>query len=485
MKHRTNGRRRLDIFLLTAVLALGLVTPAWAVSVSDFTDVSSGSWYYGAVSYVVDRGLFNGVSATEFRPGGTMTRGMFLTVLGRFAGVDPDAWRAGTVNASGVNMRSGPSTDSSVLATLDRGAAVTITGKTNGWYKVLRNDVTGYISAEYVTPSYHRFEDVDYGAYYAGYVIWGYEKGIVNGTSDTRFSPNSNVTREQICKLLHGYAKAAGKTLAQNTEAVTFADQSSISSWAAEGVAALQRAGVIQGEQKDGVWTFRPGSNAKRSEAAAIFQRFASALSDSPQSETGTGSEFSGNEENTGQEQSGGTGPDSSGSEELTGGDVAGDYEYGTIYGPYLNETKRMEIKEAVRAFLAAHYDPNASDYDNVKAAHDFLVDTVVYEYNNDTNEAWTAWGALVHHGATCHGYARAFKALCDAMDIGCYFVPSNRTQHAWNIVQVDGQWYHIDVDGNDESGFNYVFLESDSYMQKEGYSWDSSYPACPQTYGK
>ena len=481
MKHRTTGLRRLGIFLLAAALSLGFVTPGLAVSVRDFTDVSSRSWYYDAVSYVVDRGLFNGVSATEFRPSGSMTRGMFLTVLGRFAGVDSDAWRAGTVCGSGgVNLRSGPSLSNQALDILDRGASVTIVGKENGWYKVIRGNKTGYILADYVSPKYHVFEDVDYGAYYAGYVIWGYEKGIVNGTSDTRFSPNSNVTREQICKLLYGYVKAAGKVLAQNTEAVSFSDQSSISSWAADGVAAMQKAGVVQGEQKDGVWSFRPGSNAKRSEAAAIFQRFASALSDAP-SETGNDPDPSGNEGASGNEQSGGTG--SSGSEEPSAADVMGDYEYGTIYGPYLDQKKRMEIKEAVRAFLAAYYDPNASDYQNVKAAHDFIVDTVEYEDNNSTNEAWTAWGALVHHGATCHGYSRAFKALCDAMGIGCYFVPSNQTQHAWNIVQIDGVWYHDNIQGSDQTGKYYCFLVGDDYMHSRGYSWDSVYPTCPRNY--
>ena len=166
--------------------------------------------------------------------------------------------------------------------------------------------------------------------------------------------------------------------------------------------------------------------------------------------------------------------------------DIAGDYSYGTIYGPYLDEAHREEIREQVRYFLRNYYDPDGSDYDHVKAAHDYLVDTVVYENNTSTNHAWTAWGALVNRGATCEGYTRAFLAMCDAMGIGCYYVHSNRTQHVWNIVQVDGEWYHMDVQGDDLSNYNFWFLVSDDIMRIDGYSWDTAdFPACPRSYGR
>jgi simple sugar transport system ATP-binding protein len=87
---------------------------------------------------------------------------------------------------------------------------------------------------------------VDYGAYYAGYAIWGFEKGIVNGMGSADvFAPGSNVTREQICKLLKGYADTAGLTLSGSGAAVTFTDAASISSWAKAGVSAMQSAGVV------------------------------------------------------------------------------------------------------------------------------------------------------------------------------------------------------------------------------------------------
>ena len=263
--------------LLLAVMALLPRTCADAVSVTDFSDVPQGAWYYDAVSYAVGRGLFNGTSATQFSPGGSMTRGMFVTVLGRFAGVDPDAWRAGKITGSGVNLRSGAGTSYSVITTLGKNASVTILGQSGDWFYVRTGSQTGYVSKDFCAPVYHRFSDVDYGAYYAGYVIWGYEKGIVNGVSSDSFAPNSDVTREQICKLLAGYASYAGITLRDSGTAADFTDQSEISSWASAGVAAMQRAGVVMGEKSGSGYRFRPKSSATRAEAAIIFQRFADA----------------------------------------------------------------------------------------------------------------------------------------------------------------------------------------------------------------
>ena len=275
---RSKNLRRGLLLLLAAALLLTAAVPALAVSVSDFKDVSQGAWYYDAVSFVTARGLFNGTSATAFTPNGTMTRGMFITVLGRYAGVDPEAWCAGTVTGAGVALRSGAGTSYSPVATLSKNTSVTIAGKSGDWYYVKTGGMTGYVSASYIQPKYHRFNDVDYGAYYAGYAIWGFEKGIVNGMGSADvFAPGSNVTREQICKLLKGYADTAGLTLSGSGAAVTFTDAASISSWAKAGVSAMQSAGVVMGEVSGSGYRFRPGSNATRAEAATIFQRFAGA----------------------------------------------------------------------------------------------------------------------------------------------------------------------------------------------------------------
>ena len=53
-----------------------------------FSDVSSGDWFYDATNFVVENGLFQGTGDGKFSPDAPMTRGMFVTVLGRLEGID-------------------------------------------------------------------------------------------------------------------------------------------------------------------------------------------------------------------------------------------------------------------------------------------------------------------------------------------------------------------------------------------------------------
>ncbi len=269
MKLLRRSHYALAALLVLAVLAAFAGTAAFAAG---FTDVPSSAWYYSAVNFVTSKGLFNGTSTTQFSPGQAMTRSMFITVLGRYANIDADAWCAGMITGSDVNLRSGPGTGYDAIATLDAGDVVTLLGRSGSWYQVRSGSRTGYVSGDYVSARYHGFSDVSYGSYYTGYAIWAYENGIVTGDgSSSVFSPNGVVTRQQVCTFLGRFASVMGVRLSQNTAAVTFKDESSISSWARESVAAMQRAGVVEGDEKG---NFNPGSSATRAQAAAMLQRF-------------------------------------------------------------------------------------------------------------------------------------------------------------------------------------------------------------------
>lgn len=273
MKYSIGFRNSILLLLVLAMGACCLFMPAQAVSVSDFEDVSSAHWYYDAVSYCVSEGLFNGVTSTEFAPNDYMTRGMFITVLGRFAGVDPELWLGGTVTGSYVRVRSGPGTSYEELTQLAYGTGVTILGVSGDWYKIRSGSYTGYMSADYISPDYHAFEDVSYGNYFAGYAVWGYENGIVKGAgSSAYYAPWDCITREEICCLLNRYVCFADITLATG-DTVDFTDEASISSWAAADVAAMQSGGIVQGEKEGDGYCFRPQSYATRAEVATMFMR--------------------------------------------------------------------------------------------------------------------------------------------------------------------------------------------------------------------
>ncbi len=166
-----------------------------------------------------------------------------------------------------------------------------------------------------------------------------------------------------------------------------------------------------------------------------------------------------------------------------------GNYSPGSVYGPSLSQAELNQVREKVQEFKDRYIDDTMSDYMKVKMAHDYLASVCSYAPSWALNRANTAWGALVYGEAQCSGYARAMKALCDGIGIGCYYVHADANasnpSHQWNEVCVNGKWYIIDVQCNDSSGFYAVFLVSDNtFASRFGMSWDrNSVPACPEDY--
>ena len=81
-------KKRIICFVLVLAMAAAMI-PAVTAAEHGMVDIV-GHWAENDIAWVIDMGLFNGTSATTFNPNGSMTRGMFVTVLGRFAGIDPD-----------------------------------------------------------------------------------------------------------------------------------------------------------------------------------------------------------------------------------------------------------------------------------------------------------------------------------------------------------------------------------------------------------
>ena len=172
-----------------------------------FRDVQADAWYADAVQYVVSEGLMNGTDAAAFSPDTSMSRAMLVTVLYRLSG-EP-----------AVSQDSG-------------------------------------------------FADVAADAYYADAVSWATEQGIVTGTSQTAFSPDESVTREQMAALLYRYA--GEPSAAEDLSAYAYAD--SVSAYASDAMAWCVENGVLNGT--DGS-RLEPAASATRAEVAAVLQRFA------------------------------------------------------------------------------------------------------------------------------------------------------------------------------------------------------------------
>ena len=119
------------------------------------------------------------------------------------------------------------------------------------------------------------FTDVKSGQWYTDAVIWAAENGIVDGMGNGKFEPETNITREQLATILCRFAKTEGIYSDKDcTMLVGFADQSKVSSWAADSMSWAVGVGLVGGSnEKDGLYLM-PQGNAQRCQVAAIFQRF-------------------------------------------------------------------------------------------------------------------------------------------------------------------------------------------------------------------
>ena len=91
------------------------------------------------------------------------------------------------------------------------------------------------------------------------------------------------------------------------------------------------------------------------------------------------------------------------------------------------------------------------------------------------------AYGALIDGKATGEGFAMAMKLLCDELDIPSYVVSGRRDSidHCWNMVRLDGSWYHLDVSIFDPEDPFRAFLCDDETMLLHCW-WDNTlYPVC------
>lgn len=171
-----------------------------------FTDIAENDWYYSAVQFAAENGLFYGTTNTTFSPSSDMTRGMLATVLYRLAKTPETA-----VDQS--------------------------------------------------------FQDVAGGQYYTEAVAWAAEKGIVNGYGNGNFGPGDSITREQLAVMLWRYAgkpESAGKLN-------SFTDASKVSDYAVPALQWAVEQKIVTGK---GSGILDPKGNATRAEVATMLMRY-------------------------------------------------------------------------------------------------------------------------------------------------------------------------------------------------------------------
>lgn len=98
------------------------------------------------------------------------------------------------------------------------------------------------------------------------------------------------------------------------------------------------------------------------------------------------------------------------------------------------------------------------SDYEKEKYVHDALAKQVEYDLNGRMNQS--AYSGMVTARTVCAGYARAFQYLMQQLGIPCYYCTGFAGEdHAWNIVQLGGEYYNVDVTWDDTAELTYDYF--------------------------
>lgn len=179
-----------------------------------FIDVNPDRWYHWGIDYCVANGIMVGTTENTFAPNEWTNRAQLVTMLWRHAG-----------------------------------------------------------SPEPVGTS--PFEDVPAGRYYTKAVAWAWENNVVKGTTETTFSPNDELTRQDLAVLLYRYTKDVLKMdVSKKANLDRFPDAEKISDYAKEAVAWAVAQEMIFGKKHHNHVIMDPKSFATRAEVANIFARY-------------------------------------------------------------------------------------------------------------------------------------------------------------------------------------------------------------------
>ena len=115
------------------------------------------------------------------------------------------------------------------------------------------------------------FTDVPDGTWYTDAVAWAAANGIVTGVSETTFAPDAAITRESLAVILYRYADVKEQTQGEKGDLSAFADGASVSDWAVDAMAWAVGEGILNGK---GGSTLDPQGTATRAEVTAMLMRF-------------------------------------------------------------------------------------------------------------------------------------------------------------------------------------------------------------------
>ncbi|KGR89758.1 S-layer protein [Ureibacillus massiliensis 4400831 = CIP 108448 = CCUG 49529] len=167
------------------------------------------------------------------------------------------------------------------------------------------------------------------------------------------------------------------------------------------------------------------------------------------------------------------------------------EYEYGVMDAKikvdqqYLTNPEQEKIVDEKVAQILSAVDPNTmSDFQKVKFVNDYIVKNTAY--SEESSASPHSAFAVVHEGkGVCQGYALLALKMLQQLGVETKYVVGEvyTGGHAWNLVKVDGEWYHLDTTWNDPvpdrgNTISYQYFLINDAQMKLDHTWiQANYP--------
>lgn len=157
-------------------------------------------------------------------------------------------------------------------------------------------------------------------------------------------------------------------------------------------------------------------------------------------------------------------------------------------YKNTLEDAKRMIAEYNAKAdeIISCTITNDMTDMEKALKLHDYLVLHTKYDLGHQMNpdsDGITSYDIICNNAGVCQGYAQAYKDLLRRAGVESIMVSSDDMNHAWNMVKIDDNWYHVDVTWDDpvpdyEGRVKHTyFMMSDETAKTRGevhYNWNS-----------
>ncbi|MDM5188243.1 transglutaminase domain-containing protein [Bacillus sp. DX4.1] len=169
---------------------------------------------------------------------------------------------------------------------------------------------------------------------------------------------------------------------------------------------------------------------------------------------------------------------------------IPGNYAF-TLNIAYRESKEQTQyVKTQAKSIVNSILKPGMDEHERVKAVHDYVVKHVSYD---TSYKAYTAYEALANRSAVCQGYTLLTYQLLKEAGIQSHIVTGtgNGQAHAWNLVKIEGKWYHLDTTFDDpvpdkQGRVTYSYFNMSDEQLSKDHQWDrSKYQAATTNYYK